>query len=195
MKEKPPLKETLIYSFYGVRRLAAARTCYRAGHAGVDVANDRGVQPDVVIVTLPSAAASRRHESVSKYPHSINQRFLKLCDLIVIALAVALTCFSAWSIYLTPRNTTRVLIEGHGKRWVFPLDAEERIAVPGPLGNTIVRIHDGQAWVESSPCDNQICVAAGRLHKHGEFAACLPNIVFVMIEGRDDLKKPDSVAW
>ena len=120
---------------------------------------------------------------------------IKPWDVVVIILALALTGFSAWSVYLNPRNTTQVLIDGNGRRWVFPLDAEETIKVPGPLGNTVVRIHDNQAWVESSPCDNQICVAAGRLHRHGDFAACLPNKVFVMIEGKDDIRKPDGVAW
>ena len=113
---------------------------------------------------------------------------VKSWDLAIIFLALALTGFSAWSAYLKPGNSTQVLIEGYGNRWVFPLDAEETIPVPGPLGNTIIRIHDNQAWVESSPCDNQICVAAGRLHMHGEFAACLPNMVLVMIEGRNDGK-------
>ena len=113
---------------------------------------------------------------------------VKSWDLAIILLALALTGFSAWSAYLKPGNSTQVLIEGYGARWVFPLDAEETIAVPGPLGNTIVRIQGGHAWVESSPCDNQICVAAGRLHRHGEFAACLPNMVLVMIEGHDDGK-------
>jgi hypothetical protein len=120
---------------------------------------------------------------------------VKPLDLVIVTLALALTCFSAWSVYLNPRNTTQVLIEGYGRRWVFPMDAEETIAVPGPLGNTIVRIHGSHAWVESSPCDNQICVAAGSLHRHGEFAACLPNLVLVMIEGSDGLKKNDGVAW
>ena len=120
---------------------------------------------------------------------------VKPWDLAIISLALFLTGVSAWSTYLKPRNTIQVLIEAHGRRWVFPLDAEEAITVPGPLGNTIVRIHGNQAWVESSPCDNQICVAAGRLHRHGEFAACLPNIVLVMIEGRDAPEKPDGVTW
>ena len=120
---------------------------------------------------------------------------VKPWDIVVIILALTLAGFSAWSVYLKPRNTIQVLIESQGRRWIFPLDAEETIVVPGPLGNTVVRIHGNNAWVESSPCDNQICVAAGRLRGRGEFAACLPNIVIVMIEGRDDPEKPDGVAW
>jgi len=116
---------------------------------------------------------------------------LKLWDMAIITFALTLTGFSAYRVYLTPRNTARVLIEGAGRRWIFPLESEETVAVPGPLGNTIIRIHDNQAWVESSPCNNKVCIAAGHLRRHGEFAACLPNFVLVMIEGHDDLN-PDT---
>ena len=85
------------------------------------------------------------------------------------------------------RNSTptfaRVIIEGSGRRWVYPLDAEVTLSVPGPLGNTVIRIHGNQTWVESSPCDNQICVAAGKLYRNFDFAACLPNSVMMIVEG------------
>ena len=115
-------------------------------------------------------------------------------DFVIISLAFLLTGFSAYSVYIVPRDTTQVLIQGAKHNWVFPLDAEETIPVSGPLGNTIVRIHDNQTWVESSPCDNQVCVAAGRLTRTWHFAACLPNNVLLMIEGTssDGL---DSRIW
>ena len=119
---------------------------------------------------------------------------IKFCDLAAIALALALTGFSAYVAYLQPSNTTNVLIEGAGRRWIFPLSAEETIEAPGPLGKTVVRIHDNHAWVESSPCDNQVCVAAGYLYGRGEFAACLPNYVLVLIEGYDEPGKPDGAS-
>ena len=120
---------------------------------------------------------------------------VKFLDLAIIAFALVLTGFSAHSVYFKPRNAARVLIESQSRKWVFPLDARETIAVPGPLGDTIVRIDGNRAWVKSSPCDNQICVLAGFLRRYGEFAACLPNAVLVMIEGYDDIEKPDGVTW
>ena len=76
-----------------------------------------------------------------------------------------------------------MLIRGHGGEWLFPIDADEIIAVSGPLGDTIVRIGDNRARVESSPCDNQTCVASGLLTRQGQWAACLPNNVLLMIQG------------
>jgi len=121
---------------------------------------------------------------------------LKMLDVIMILIALALTGYSAFAVYAKPRSSTQVLIEGSGRRWVFPLDADETIPVPGPLGETVVRIHDHEAWVERSPCGNQACVAAGHVNAQGEWVACLPNNVFLMIEGTDEFKNDlDSGAW
>lgn len=120
----------------------------------------------------------------------------KPLDLVVILIALALTGVTAFTVYARPRNTAQVLIEGPNQRWVFPLDADETVDVQGPLGNTVVRIRNSEAWVVSSPCDNQTCVAAGHVNAQGEWVACLPNNVFLMVEGSDDLKNlMDGGAW
>ena len=119
---------------------------------------------------------------------------LKFLDGVLILLALALTGISAFMVYARPQNTARVIIAGSEGEWVFPLDAEETIAVPGPLGDTIIRIHGHEAWVESSPCDNQVCVAVGHLDGNAQWAACLPNNVMVRIEGADE-NDTDSGSW
>jgi hypothetical protein len=121
---------------------------------------------------------------------------LKPLDFLVIGVSVALTAFSAFAVYARPANTTRVMIQGSSGVWVFPLDAEETVAVPGPLGDTIVEVRNHQAQVLSSPCDNQICVAAGHIDSRGQMVACLPNNVIIIIEGTDDDSGiPDTTAW
>ena len=123
---------------------------------------------------------------------------LRPWDLIILLIAITLNCILAFSVYARPQNknpsSLKVLIQGAGREWVFPMDADETITVSGPLGNTIVRIQAREVWVESSPCNNQVCVAAGHIHRAGSWAACLPNNVFFMIEGIDE-HKPDAVAW
>jgi len=119
---------------------------------------------------------------------------IKAPDIIIIILAAGLTVSSAYSAYLKPQNFQRVLIKGQGGEWIFPLNADETIAVPGPLGDTVVRINDGNVWVESSPCQNRICVAAGILRRNGDWAICLPNDVLVMIEGNDEENDVDAIV-
>jgi hypothetical protein len=121
---------------------------------------------------------------------------IKITDVVIIMLALGLTVLSAFASYVKPKNTTQVLIEGSGQRWIFPLDTEETVSVKGPLGNTVVRIHENEAWVDSSPCDNQTCVMMGHVGTRGDWVACLPNNVFFMIEGSDDIRKvTDTTTW
>jgi hypothetical protein len=121
---------------------------------------------------------------------------LKIPDIVIILLALVLTGFSAFAANSSPQITAQVLIQGRDRLWVFPLDAEETVAVQGPLGNTVIRIQGKQAWVESSPCENQTCVASGHIRQRRAWTACLPNNVFLMIEGNDEQANiPDSIAW
>ena len=122
--------------------------------------------------------------------------FTKTTDIIIILLALGLTVYSAFAAYGKPQQTARVLIQGQSQTWVFPLDADETVNVRGPLGVTMVRVHENRAWVESSPCANQTCVASGRIHTRGSWAACLPNNVLLMMEGNDEQGNAlDAIAW
>lgn len=115
----------------------------------------------------------------------------KLLDIFIILTAAALTFFTAVNVYLKPSSSLRVLIKGQDE-WSFPIGANETVIAAGPLGDTVIRISDNRAWVESSPCENQNCVIHGSISRHGQWAACLPNKVLLTIEGTDDV---DTVAW
>jgi hypothetical protein len=123
---------------------------------------------------------------------------IKPFDCAVLALSIGMTLFSAFLVYAKPNAEPQVVIRGSGRSWVFPLNAEETVTIPGPLGNTLIELHEGRARVLSSPCVNQTCVAAGHIGKAGQWAACLPNEVFVVIEGspaRADGGSLDAAAW
>ncbi|WP_010259540.1 NusG domain II-containing protein [Treponema primitia] len=121
---------------------------------------------------------------------------LKPLDFAAILFSAALTVFSAFMVYGRPRDAAQVFIQGEGRTWVFPSDAEETVSIPGPVGDTVVEISGGRSRILSSPCNNQICVAAGHIHRQGQWVACLPNKVFLYIEGTgDENTELDSIAW
>jgi hypothetical protein len=124
---------------------------------------------------------------------------VKPVDVLIIILALGLTVFTGYTAYVKPSGRAQVLIQGPDQVWVFPLSTEEVIRVRGILGDdTVVRIHGNEAWAESSPCTNQICVGMGRISNNSfwPWVACLPNNVFFMIEGTDDKQQhPDAIAW
>jgi hypothetical protein len=119
---------------------------------------------------------------------------LKPLDFLVVILSIALTLGSAFMVYGGSRDAARVIIQGDGKTWIFPLDAEETLAIPGPIGDTVVEISGNRSRVLSSPCNNQTCVAAGHIHRQGQWTACLPNRVFLYIEGNED-ETLDGTTW
>jgi len=118
---------------------------------------------------------------------------IKAADVFIIFLVTGVTFYFAYSVYFISQGNAQVLIRGQGSEWTFPVDAGETITVSGPLGNTIVIIANNQAWVEKSPCFNQTCVASGIISRQGQWAACLPNNVLVMIQGTGD--DVDAVSW
>jgi hypothetical protein len=120
--------------------------------------------------------------------------FPKPMDFAAIALSLGIILSAGLAAYAETPSTGQVLIQGSGRTWIFPLDAEERIAVAGPIGETVVEIQGGRVRVLSSPCGNQTCVAAGHIGRRGEWAACLPNRVLVAIEGSGG-ETVDAAAW
>ena len=117
----------------------------------------------------------------------------KPLDILVIALAAAFAICLGGSVYSREKSSSRVIIRGPDKTWIFPLDAEEKVTVTGSAGETTVRIHGGRAAIVSSPCGGQTCVAAGEMHRNGQWAACLPNMVFILIEGGGE--SIDAASW
>jgi len=109
-------------------------------------------------------------------------------------LAAGVSFYSTYIAYIKPMGQAQVLIRGQGGEWTFPVNAEETVIVAGPLGDTVVKIHENRAWVESSPCENKTCVASGHISRQGQWAACLPNNVLLMIQGTGG-GDVDAVAW
>jgi hypothetical protein len=90
-----------------------------------------------------------------------------------------------------------VSVSGYQGRWLYPLDTVETIRVAGPVGDTVARIEGGTAWIVSSECRNQLCVAAPPVRKHGQWIACLPNQVLVSIDYAEtaDSGNIDMITW
>ena len=106
---------------------------------------------------------------------------LKIFDYFFIILTLAVIVVVSISAYNGGGTAESVVIEAPGEKYVYMLDTDRTIEVPGPLGSTIVRIVDSEVFVEDSPCRDKLCVTAAPLHKAGEWNACMPNKVFIRI--------------
>jgi hypothetical protein len=113
-------------------------------------------------------------------------------DYIIFGFALSVTVALAWDVYGNGGKAEQVRISGASGEWVYPLQSETELVLPGPLGDTVVRISNGQAWVESSPCLNQTCIQSGHISRPGAFVACLPNEVLLTIEGGAETNDVDA---
>ena len=119
----------------------------------------------------------------------------KPLDFVVAIPALGLVIASFFWVYTDADDRGMVNLKGENGEWVFPLDAEETMVISGPLGDTVVAIHEGAARVVSSPCVNQTCVAAGVVRSPGQWTACLPNRVMVYIGEGTSADDVDASAW
>ncbi len=67
---------------------------------------------------------------------------------------------------------------------VYPLNKDGVFSLNGGT-NTLV-IENGEAWVSEANCPDKICMGMGKISKNGEFIACLPNQVIIVVEGGEE---------
>ena len=120
-------------------------------------------------------------------------RHLKAGDWLTLLLGgvcVVLLTVRLWSGGLADQ----AVIRSGGKVFrVVPLSHNQQIEVPGPLGISLIAIHDRRARIVSDPSPRQYCVRQGWLKSSGEIALCLPNQVSVELTGGD--KRYDSLSY
>ena len=120
---------------------------------------------------------------------------LKPFDFGVVLCALAAVAASFYLTYSGANGPGLVNVRGEKGLWVFPVDSSETIVVSGPLGDTVVEIGGGFARIMSSPCLNQTCVSAGRIHAPGQWTACLPNRVMMYIDEGKTNNDVDASVW
>lgn len=112
-------------------------------------------------------------------------RRLRILD--YLALVVSLTCVGALAAYAYQDRggATHVLIQGQGGEWIYPLEQDREVAVEGPVGRTVVAIHEGHVHVAEASCRDKVCISMGAVSTPGAWIACLPNRVFIRVLGSD----------
>lgn len=105
-------------------------------------------------------------------------------DRLVLACAVLLLPLLYAHYWGDAGPAAKVRIAASGQPDIeLPLNAHRRVAVHGPLGDSVIEIDNGRVRFVSSPCRGQQCVHTGWLAHTGELAACLPNGIVVSVDG------------
>ncbi|MFP4153855.1 MAG: NusG domain II-containing protein [Alkalispirochaeta sp.] len=107
-------------------------------------------------------------------------------DYVIIIVAIGvIVVFSAFALDRSGQARAVEIRSDEGE-FIYPLDEDRDLYIEGPLGESHIVIEDGTVRFEDSPCRDKICVAAGALGTSGEWAACLPNRVFISVIGTTD---------
>lgn len=102
--------------------------------------------------------------------------------LLLLAILCALP-WLYWTIWSSPQQGQWVRIWSPDKTMTLPLHENNTVQMGGPLGDSVIRIQDGQVRFTHSPCSGKACVRSGWLHQSGEVSACLPNQVSIQVLG------------
>jgi hypothetical protein len=119
---------------------------------------------------------------------------ITLADVILIISALAIS--GIWFFSMFVRAEPGAIVEIHdstGLYQVIGLDENATISVPGPLGDSVIKIAGGGVVMLSSPCPDKVCINTGEIRYAGEGIVCIPNKVYAVIQ--NGKSQPDAITY
>lgn len=117
---------------------------------------------------------------------------IRPADYGIIAFCTILTALAFYHVYGQPSEPAAyVRIESAETQWIYSLDEDRHLEIPGPLGITEVAVKNQGVRVVSSPCRNKIAMLSGEITRSQQWLINLPNQVFIYIEGGSALHDGD----
>lgn len=110
-------------------------------------------------------------------------RRLRALDYLIFASIITVSLWAGFFLYTGQRCVQRLVIETPSGKWIYPLTETRTVVAHGAIGDTTIRIENNAAFISDSPCPNKTCVNTTALKKAGDWNACMPNRVFLHIEG------------
>ncbi len=108
---------------------------------------------------------------------------IKIGDTLIVLIGIFICFYSILGIRTAVKGDTILTIESPGGVWKYSLDKDGTYNIPGENGDSIIGIKDGKASFIESACPNKTCVLSAPVSRGGEWIGCLPNRVFIRIEG------------
>lgn len=107
---------------------------------------------------------------------------LKPFDFLFFGLSLAAVAVSFFALKKGGEKTAHLVVDADGTEFVYPLDEDRTLEFEGEIGKSVIRIEDGKAFFEDSPCPNKLCVQMPAVQNEYDWAACLPNQIFIRVE-------------
>jgi hypothetical protein len=104
-------------------------------------------------------------------------------DYVAILIGIAVLASVTAAAYRRPARNKELHITTATGNWIYPISEDRTFEVEGPLGATSISISDEEVRILDSPCPQKLCIQKGSIKAVGHWNACLPNRVFLSIEG------------
>ena len=105
-------------------------------------------------------------------------------DWLVVAGAMVLLPYLYFAFWGQSQAGDEAHIIVNGKEQLaIPLSKNQELSIDGVMGPSRIKVQNGKVRFMSSPCSNKQCVHTGWLEHGGEFAACLPNRISLVVTG------------
>ena len=114
---------------------------------------------------------------------------MKRKDFILIGTLLGIAAVLFLMLFFVKQNTVHgeavVLIEGeeYGR---YPLSKDRVVELPGLLGNNVLTIQDGKAFMSAAVCPDKICMGFGEICYNTEMIVCRPGSIVVIVENGND---------
>ena len=134
------------------------------------------------------------NESADKKTEQKPEKARYTRDLIIVAVLLA----AVLGLFFLMRSR-QARDTGSGAMAVVTVDGKEigryplRKSGTFPLngGTNILVVENGEAWVSEADC---LCMGMGKISRNGEFIACLPNRLLVVVEGAAEQSPVDGMT-
>lgn len=106
-------------------------------------------------------------------------------DIVILLAGITLVIALGVNVYTRDAAHFLRVTQGDHSHADHPAWQQQRLVIPGPLGNTVIEIRDHRARIVESPCTQKLCRRAGWLDSSGDTTACVPNRVSIALLGDD----------
>lgn len=106
----------------------------------------------------------------------------RLVDIIVIAVIVIISLVLSLTPLIRGEKGNTLVVTANGVTSEYSLDKDIVLTVNG----VTVVIEKGRAFVQTSKCDDKICVKQGKISRVNESVVCLPQGVVLTITGESE---------
>ena len=124
-----------------------------------------------------------------------NRFSFKPADFFLILTSLAAIAFSFIMIRHGKTEKKNIVVDTPDGKYIYPISKNDVYILKGKIGESKIKVKDGKVKFLDSPCPNKTCVGSGWKSANGDWAACLPNGVFVKIQGTENNeRKLDSIS-